>query len=96
MAWNMRGRMDGTGPYRGSYRRQVLGEPMGLRQQAGFACPAPRGRRAGGVRFDYSLNDIRPMGGRYGPGLRRGVRLGRPGGYRGMRNDIGWRNPLAW
>jgi len=39
MGMNERGKRDGTGPYKGSFRRRGEGRRMGRRRAAGEECP---------------------------------------------------------
>jgi len=42
MGYDERGRRDGTGPYRDSYRRRVEGKSYGRRRERGEKCPHER------------------------------------------------------
>jgi len=44
MGYNKRGR-DGTGPYKGSYRRRVEKKKTGRRRAKGLPCPKRKRRR---------------------------------------------------
>jgi len=39
MSYTKRGVRDGSGPYRGSYRRRVEGKGIGRRRASGAKCP---------------------------------------------------------
>jgi len=43
MSFWRKGYRDGSGPYRGSYRRRVEGKKIGRRRASGIRCPKRKG-----------------------------------------------------